>query len=85
MARGMEGGEGEEGWVQLEDLGRVREGGGFHGGVGEALGGEAVAREGRVVGEGGEGGSEGADVDVVDGGAGCWLLAWFGETCVCVH
>jgi hypothetical protein len=85
VARLMEGGEGGEGWVKLEEFGRVREGGGFHGGVGEALGGEAVAREGRVVGEGGEGGSEGADVEVVDGGAGCWLLAWFGETCVCVH
>ena len=81
-----EGGEGEEGGVKLEDFGRMREGGGFHGGVGEATGGELVAREGRVGGEGGERGAEGADVEVVDGGAGRWLLfAWFGETCVCVH
>ena len=53
-------------------------------GGGSGLG-EAVAREVSAGGEGGEGGSEGADVEVVDGGAGCWLLSWFGETCVCVH
>ena len=64
----------------MEDLGRVREGGGFHGGVCEALGGELVAREGRVGGEGGERGANGVDMEVVDGGAGRWLFAWFGET-----
>ena len=28
-----EGGEGDEGGIELEDFGRVREGGGLHGGV----------------------------------------------------
>jgi hypothetical protein len=65
VARGMEGGEGDEGGVKLEGFGRVREGGGLHGGVGEATRGEAVAREGRVVGEGGERGADGVYFEVV--------------------
>ena len=63
-----EGGEGDEGGIELEEFGRVREGGGFHGGVGEALGGKLVAREGRVGGEGGVRGAESADLEVVAGG-----------------
>ena len=68
MARLMEGTKWDEGGIELEDLGRVREGGGLHGGVGEALGGKLVAREGRVGGEGGVRGAESADLEVVAGG-----------------
>ena len=68
LARLMEGTKWDEGGIELEDFGRVREGGGFHGGVGEALGGELVAREGRVGGEGGVRGAESADLEVVAGG-----------------
>ena len=64
-----ERGERDEGWIELEEFGRVREGGGFHGGVGEALGGKLVAREGRVGGESGVRGAESADFEVVEGGA----------------
>ena len=68
MARLMEGTKWDEGGIELEEFGRVREGGGFHGGVGEALGGKLVAREGRVGGEGGVRGAESADLEVVAGG-----------------
>lgn len=68
VARLMEGTKWDEGGIELEDFGRVREGGGFHGGVGEALGGKLVAREGRVGGEGGVRGAESADLEVVAGG-----------------
>ena len=63
-----EGGEGDEGGIELEEFGRVREGGGFHGGVGEALGGKLVAREVSAWGEGGVRGAESADLEVVAGG-----------------
>ena len=68
VARLMEGTKWDEGGIELEDFGRVREGGGFHGGVGEAWGGTLVAREGRVGGEGGVRGAESADLEVVAGG-----------------
>ena len=65
MARLMEGTKRDEGWVKLEDFGRVREGGGFHGGVGQLFGLEAVAREVSAWGEGGERGADGVDFEVV--------------------
>ena len=68
VARLMEGTKGDEGGIELEEFGRVREGGGFHGGVGQLFGLEAVAREVSAWGEGGVRGAESADLEVVAGG-----------------